>query len=82
MSYEIPRPAKIKVPIKAKVVGKDEFVDYRPGKTCKVQRDPTNTGQFVIYFEYNKSKGKAIIAKFDAKNLPETIEYTDGRGNL
>jgi hypothetical protein len=82
MSYEIPRPARIKVPIKAKIVGKDEFVDYKPGKVCKVQRDPNNTGQFVIYFEYNKAKNRAIIAKFDAKDLPETIEYTDSRGHM
>lgn len=82
MSYENPRPAKILKPIKAKVVGKEEFVEYKEGKRCQVQRDPNNTGQFVIYFEYSRNKGRAIIAKFDAKELPETIQYLDERGNL
>lgn len=82
MSYENPRPAKTLIPIKAKVVGKDEFVDYKAGKACKVQRDPNNGAQFVIYFEYNRAKGRAIIHKFPAGELPETIQYTDSRGNL
>lgn len=80
--YENPRPAKTKVPIKAKVVGKDEYVEYKAGKRCNVQRDPTNTSQFVIYFEYSKAKNRAVIHKFQVNELPETIEYLDARGNL
>lgn len=82
MSYEAPRAAKILKPMQGKIVGKAEFKDYKAGKACKVQRDPTNPGQFVIYFEYNPSKGRAIIAKFDAKELPETIQYTDGKDQM
>lgn len=80
--YENPRPAKIKVDVRAKVVGKDEYVDYKAGKRCNVQRDPNNTAQFVIYFEYSPKKGRAVIHKFPAAELPETIEYLDARGNL
>jgi hypothetical protein len=82
MSYENPRPGKTLIPIRAKVVGKDEYIEYPVGKVCKIQRDPSNGSQFIIYFKYNKSQGIAIIHRFPADQLPETIRYTDSRGNL
>lgn len=80
--YENPRAAKTLVPIRAKVVGKDEYVDYRAGKKCLVQRDPNDSGQFIIYFENNRAKARAVIYKFLAKDLPETIEFLDRRHNM
>lgn len=80
-AYEAERPAVTLKPIRAKIVGKQEFKDYKVGKKCKVQRDPTNVSQFVVYFENSRSKG-CIYAKFPVNELPETIQYQDARGNL
>lgn len=79
MSYEIPRPAKTLVELEGKVLGKDETKKYQAGKAVKVQRDPTNPGQFVIYFEYNRGKGVAVFKKIPGSDLNTTVEYTDGR---
>lgn len=81
MAYEIPRPAKTLKEITAKVVGKDETKTYKAGKAVKVQRDPTNPGQYVIYFENNRSKGIAIFKKIPSIELQDTIQYTDGRAS-
>ena len=82
MAYEIPRPAKLLIAVTAKVVGKTETRDYKAGKKCTVQRDPMAPGNFIIYFENNRSKGIAIIKKIPGEELRNTIEYTDGRPNL
>lgn len=77
MSYELPRPAKTLVPLTAKVIGKGTTVDYKAGKSCTVQRSPSNPGEFIIYFKYTKTE--AILTKVDSIKITETIEYTDGR---
>ena len=77
MSYEAPRKAKTLIALTAKVVGQDRTVDYKAGKACSVQRNPSNPGEFVIYFKYTRSE--AIISKVDAIKITETIQYTDGR---
>ncbi len=78
--YEVPRPGKLLRPMKGKWVGREEYKDFKAGTRVKVQRDPKNFGQFIIFFKYTSTE--SIFAKFDAKDLPETIQYTDARGNL
>lgn len=73
MSYAAPRKAKIKVAMVAKVIGQGRTVEYKAGKACQVQRNPSNPGMFIVYFS------KTNIAQVPAMQLPETIEYTDGK---
>lgn len=73
MSYETPRNAKLKLPLQAKVIGKGVMVEYGAGKACQVQRNPSKPGWFIVYFR------KDHIGQVPAEQLPETIQYTDGR---
>lgn len=73
MSYAAPRKAKLKLPLTAKVIGQGRTVDYKAGKACQVQRNPSQPGIFIVYFS------KTNIAQVPAEKLPETIEYTDGK---
>ena len=73
MSYELPRPAKLKVDVKSKFIGQDAGRMHKAGKNVKVQRSPSDPGVFVIWF------GKNEVAKVPALQVPETIEYTDHR---
>ncbi|KAK46369.1 hypothetical protein BG58_11130 [Caballeronia jiangsuensis] len=76
MSYELPRPAKLKKEIESKYIGFGVGRTHKVGKKCKVQRSPAEPGLFIIWF------GKTEIAKVAALQLTETIEYTDGRPQL
>lgn len=82
MLYDTARPAQLKRPVQAKVVGKQEFVDYKAGRKCTVQRDPHDPGQFIIYFVYNRAQGRAIISRVSAADLNETVTFLDSQGNL
>lgn len=73
MSYEVPRPALLLKDVQSKYIGKDTGRLHKAGKKVKVQRSPANPGEFIIWF------GKAEIAKFQALDLVDTIQYTDGR---
>lgn len=73
MSYGIPRKAKLKLPLTAKVIGTGTTRDYRAGKQCQVQRNPTNPSMFIIWFS------KSDIAQVTADDMPSTIEYIDGK---
>ncbi|MFM0554784.1 hypothetical protein P0D69_28010 [Paraburkholderia sediminicola] len=73
MSYEVPRAAKLLVEVQSKYIGIGAGRTHKAGKRCKVQRNPSNPGEFVIWF------GKTEIAKVQALDLTSTIEYTDGR---
>lgn len=73
MSYAAPRKAKTKVSLVAKVIGQGKTVEYKAGKACQVQRNPSNPGMFIVYFS------KTNIAQIEARNMPETIQYMDGR---
>lgn len=73
MSYELPRPAKLKVEVKSKIIGQDAGRLHKAGKNVKVQRSPADPGVFIIWF------GKNEVAKVPALQLPATIEYLDGR---
>ena len=73
MSYAAPRKAKTKVEVTAKVIGQGTTTTYKAGKACQVQRNPSNPGMFIVYFT------KTNIAQVRAEDLPETIEYTDGK---
>lgn len=68
MSYAAARKAKLKVAITAKVIGQGTFVDYKAGKACQVQRNPSNPGMFIVHFS------KTNIAQVPAEQLPETIQ--------
>jgi len=76
MSYEIPRAAKLLVPVQTKVVGSDEGRLLKVGKAVKVQRSPAEPGVFIIWVS------KKEYAKIPALQLTETIQYTDGREQL
>lgn len=73
MSYAAPRKAKTKVPMIAKVIGANRTIEYKAGKACQVQRNPSNPGMFIVYFS------KTNITQVPAIQLPEAIEYTDGK---
>lgn len=73
MSYAAPRKAKTKTGLVAKVIGANRTVEYKPGKACRVQRNPAHPGMFIVWFS------RTDIAHIPAERLPETIEYTDGR---
>lgn len=73
MSYAAPRKAKLKIAVTAKVVGQGRTVDYKAGKACQVQRNPSHPGMFIVWFS------KTNIAQVPAEQLTNTIEYTDGR---
>lgn len=73
MSYAVPRKAKTKVALVAKVIGQGRTVEYKAGKACQVQRNPSNPGMFIVYFS------KTNIAQVPANQLSETIQYTDGK---
>ena len=73
MSYAAARKAKTKTAITAKVIGHGTTIDYKAGKTCMVQRNPSNPGMFIVYFS------KTNIAQVEALNMPTTIEYLDGK---
>lgn len=73
MSYAAPRKAKLKLPLTAKVFGQGRTVDYKAGKACTVQRNPSQPGMFIVYFS------KTNIAQVPAEKLAESIEYTDGK---
>jgi hypothetical protein len=47
--------------------------DYKAGKACQVQRNPSNPGMFIVYFSNTN------IAQVPAEHLPETIQYMDGK---
>jgi len=73
MSYASARKAKLKISVTAKVIGQGTFVDYKAGKACQVQRNPSNPGMFIVYFS------KTNIVQVPADQLPETIQYMDGK---
>lgn len=73
MSYAAPRKAKTKKELVAKVIGKGETKTYKAGKACSVMRNPSQPGMFIVYFT------PKIIAQVRAEDMPETIEYTDGK---
>ena len=73
MSYELPRPAKLLVPVTTKYIGQDDGRSHKAGKKCNVQRSPADPGIFIIWF------GKKEYAKVPALELTQTIEYLDGR---
>lgn len=71
--YGVPRAAKLKVAVTAKKIGSGgQTIEYPAGKKCKVQRSPV-FGEYVIWFK------KDEVAKIQAKEVPDTIEYTDGK---
>lgn len=74
MSYAAPRPAKLKIEVTSKNIGKGGALEnHRAGKKVQVQRSPAEPGFFIIWFsKYN-------IAKIPAEQLQATIEYTDGK---
>lgn len=72
MSYAAARKAKLKISVTAKVIGQGTIVEYKAGKACQVQRNPSNLGMFIIYFS------KTNIGQVPAELLPETIQYTNG----
>lgn len=72
MSYAAARKAKLKRTVIAKVIGQGMTVEYKAGKSCHVQRNPSNLGMFIVYFS------KTNIAQVPAEQLPETIQYMDG----
>lgn len=76
MSYEPPRPAKLLVAIESKYLGFNVGRTHRAGKKVKVQRSPADPGVFIIWF------GKAEIAKVPARQLMDTIEYTDAKSKF
>jgi hypothetical protein len=76
MSYELPRPAKLLVEIESKYIGFNVGRTHKAGKKVKVQRSPADPGLFIIWFS------KTEIATIAAVQLPQTIEYTDGRAQL
>lgn len=73
MSYAAARRAKLKIPITAKVIGQGTTVEYKAGRACQVQRNPSNPGMFIVYFS------KINIAQVPAEQLSETIHYVDGK---
>jgi len=73
MSYAAPRKAKTIKALTAKVIGSNDFVQFKAGTICRAQRNPSQPGLFVIWFSQNK------IVQVPAKELPETIEFTDGK---
>jgi len=73
MSYAAPRKAKLKLPVTAKIIGSNDTVTYRAGKACQVQRNPAHPGRFIVWFN------RTNIAHVPAEQLPETIEYLDGK---
>ena len=73
MSYEIPRAAKLLVAVQTKIIGSNDGRTLKAGKTVKVQRSPAEPGVFIIW------ASKKEYAKITALQLPETIQYTDGR---
>jgi hypothetical protein len=75
MSYEVPRAAKLLVDVQSKFIGKDEGKMHKAGKKVKVQRSPSNPGEFIIWF----GAGNKEYAKVQSLDLRQTIEYTDGR---
>lgn len=76
MSYAAPRPAKTKKELIAKVIGAGTTKTYKAGKACQVQRNPAQPGMFIVYFAKN------IIVQVKSEDMPETIEYTDGKPAL
>ena len=73
MSYAAPRKAKTKKALTAKVIGRNSIIEFEVGTSCRVQRNPSQPGIFIIWFSKNK------IAQIPAKELPETIEFIDGK---
>jgi hypothetical protein len=73
MSYAAARKAKLKISVTAKVIGQGTFVEYKAGEACQVQRNPSNPGMFIVYFS------KTNIVQVPAEQLPETIQYMDGK---
>lgn len=73
MSYAAPRKARTKKALTAKIIGSNNVVTFEIGKICRVQRNPSQPGLFIIWFSQNK------IVQVPAKELPETIEFIDGK---
>lgn len=73
MNHELPRCAKLLVTLESKYIGFDVGRAYKAGKKVKVQRDPIDPGQFIIWF------GRTEVARIPALRLAQTIEYADGR---
>jgi hypothetical protein len=67
------RNAITKISLESKVPGQDSKFAHRAGIYCKVERNGSNPGQFIIWF----GAGRKRYAVVDALKLEDTVFFLD-----